>query len=126
MKSTLAVLEETSLTDAFESAKEPVRMTVCRFTAYNCSETFYFDDSSMQMFMGVLAHAQDTNEDIESGAELKLPADAKTVTDKAVIDQYLGAVRVNYPLTYSGSYVRFEYEDGTLLYGYVPDRLLKK
>lgn len=27
---------------------------------------------------------------------------------------------MNYPLTYSGSYVRFEYEDGTLLYGYVP------
>lgn len=126
MTSTLAVLEETSLTDAFESVKEPVRMTVCRFTAYNCSETFYFDDSSMQMFMGVLAQAHDTNEDIESGAVLKLPADAKAVTDKAVIDQYLGAVRMNYPLTYSGSYVRFEYEDGTLLYGYVPDRLLKK
>lgn len=34
------------------------------------------------MFMGVLAQAQDTNEDIESGAVLKLPADAKTVTDK--------------------------------------------
>lgn len=33
---------------------------------------------------------------------------------------------MNYPLTYSGSYVRFEYEDGTQLYGYVPDRLLKK
>lgn len=126
MKSTLAVLEETSLTDAFESIKEPVRMTVCRFTAYNCSETFYFDDSSMQMFMGVLAQAQDTNEDIESVAELKFPADAKTVTDKAVMDEYLGAVRMNYPLAYSGSYVRFEYDDGTLLYGYVPDRLLKK
>lgn len=126
MKSTLAVLEETSLTDAFESVKEPVRMTVCRFTAYNCSETFYFDDSSMQMFMGALAQAQNTNEDIESVAELKFPADAKTVTDKAVMDEYLGAVRMNYPLTYSGSYVRFEYEDGTLLYGYVPDRLLKK
>lgn len=126
MKSTLAVLEETSLTDAFESIKEPVRMTVCRFTAYNCSETFYFDDSSMQMFMGALAQAQDTNEDIESVAELKFPADAKTVTDKAVMDEYLGAVRMNYPLTYSGSYVRFEYDDGTLLYGYVPDRLLKK
>ena len=126
MTSTVAVLEETSLTDAFESVKEPVRMTVCRFTAYNCSETFYFDDSSMQMFMGALGQAQDTNEDIESVAELKFPADAKTVTDKAVMDEYLGAVRMNYPLTYSGSYVRFEYDDGTLLYGYVPDRLLKK
>ena len=126
MKSTLAVLEETSLTDAFESVKEPVRMTVCRFTAYNCSETFYFDDSSMQMFMGAVAQAQDTNEDIESVAELKFPADAKTVTDKAVMDEYLGAVRMNYPLTYRGSYVRFEYDGGTRLYGYVPDRLLKK
>lgn len=126
MTRTLAVLEETSLTDAFESAKEPVGMTVCRFNSDNCSETFYFDDSSMQMFMGVLAHSQAPNEDVDSGAELKFPADAKTVTDKAVIDEYLGAVRMNYPLTYSGSYVRFEYDDGTLLYGYVPDRLLKK
>lgn len=124
MTNTVAVLEESSLTDAFESADEPVSMKICRFNAENCTDPIFVQDNSMPVFMGMTTLKQDPADESDSG--IKLLADAKTVTDKAEMANYLEATRLNYPLIYDGSYVCFEYANGILLYGYVPDRVLDK
>lgn len=127
MKNTLAVLEKYNLMGYLENTAEPVKISYCRYRdglhyeGSECSGMVSADIIDSEYVEDYYCYDEYGNEYHYGDDESMLPDDTIVVTDPEKIAEVEKSIALTATATYNGSYAMMEYEDGTIIYAYMPD-----
>ncbi len=138
MKNTLAVCEKQGVMPLFKNSAEPIKYAYVKYREDTIMRSR--DTENVNLVKGTIAYAENSEltevieytgfgeEAVEMvynsdplSTENVMPDYSTVVTDAAEIKEIEQNFRFVYPSYYNGSYVQMTFEDGTYVYGYMPD-----
>lgn len=137
MKNTVKFLEDNDFMSYFENKAEAVEISYCKYDEE--SDTIRSANTDGMILGKICLPASETEEETlydEWGNELPgektyaervvMPENSTVVTDKDEIEELSSKIRLRYPACKSGSYCRMTFEDGSTVFGYIPDALISE